>query len=1048
MSSSDLRTYVSDKLHEVLGFSEGAIADYALALAKRAKSVSELRNGLKDMMPDSEKTATFLRELHARASSKTVSSTSSGSKRRRRETNADLIRKSQSYDLVLSDEDDHNGSGSTRKKARKKKKKKKKRRVAEMETEREEEDDTVIRRGARERRERKIEEMKQKELNEEDIDQIEKEKFEQRLLARDEAKTKHLASTTIDAKKPNPERGNMTREEQKKNIDRLRVLSRRSYLNKREARELELLEREIKEERFLFHESELSAAERKALENKEKLLRAAKMRIELETEEDRYRLPDAEGERDRSKKMDVLTARYDDGATKEKSVQEEWEETQDARAKASYGSRDKKKQGDEYEMLFEDQIEFISEKLEQGAEVIEKEEEVPTEAERAKKAARSLKEVRESLPIFAYRDELLKTIDEHQVVIVVGETGSGKTTQLLQYTHEAGYTRPPSGDRDAVKVLCTQPRRVAAMSVAARVAQEMGVKLGNEVGYSIRFEDCTSEKTLISFVTDGMLLRIFLTSPDMKDYSVVMVDEAHERSLHTDILLGLLKDVCRFRDDFKVIISSATVDAESFSTYFDDAPVFVIPGRMYPIDIMYTKNPEADYLDACVLTALQIHVTQKLPGDVLVFLSGQAEIEAAELELKNRSSRLGSKIPELIICPVYSTMPSDKQALIFNPTPDGARKVVLATNIAETSLTIDGIVYVIDPGFSKQTSYNPRTGMSSLIVTPVSKASANQRAGRAGRTGPGKCFRLYTAWSFKNELEDNTVPEIQRTNLSSVVLMLKSLGINDLINFDFLDAPPAETLIRSLEQLYALGMLNSRGELTKLGRRCAEFPSDPQLSKMIIGAERYGVVDEAITIAAMLDVNNAVFYRPKDKKVLADTAKMRFARGNYGDHIALLRVYKEWEESGFSRQWCLENFIQDKTMKRARDIREQLVGLCDRVELELTSKPTDTDAILKTISSGFFYNLAQIQKNGNYRSVKHAHSVNIHPQSTLFKHEPPPRWLIYHELVFTTKEYMRQVIPIQSEWLIEIAPHYYKAKELEDSTNKKLPKAQGKSSSS
>lgn len=299
------------------------------------------------------------------------------------------------------------------------------------------------------------------------------------------------------------------------------------------------------------------------------------------------------------------------------------------------------------------------------------------------------------------------------------------------------------------------------MSVAARVAQEMGVKLGHEVGYSIRFEDCTSEKTILKYMTDGMLLREFLGEPDLAGYSVMMVDEAHERTLSTDVLFGLVKDIARFRPDIKLLISSATLDAEKFSDYFDAAPIFKIPGRRYPVEIHYTKSPEADYLEAAIVTVLQIHVTQA-GGDVLVFFTGQEEIEAAEEILKHRTRGLGTKIAEMVICPIYANLPSDMQAKIFEPTPEGARKVILATNIAETSLTIDGIKFVIDPGFCKQKSYNPRTGMESLIVTPISKASALQRSGRAGRTGPGKCFRLYTAWSYQNEMEDNTIPEIQR----------------------------------------------------------------------------------------------------------------------------------------------------------------------------------------------------------------------------------------------------------------------------------------------
>lgn len=318
---------------------------------------------------------------------------------------------------------------------------------------------------------------------------------------------------------------------------------------------------------------------------------------------------------------------------------------------------------------------------------------------------------RKLLPIYNLREELLDAIEQFQIIVIVGETGSGKTTQIMQYLHEAGYSKRG-------KLGCTQPRRVAAMSVATRVAEEVGCKLGHEVGYSIRFEDCTSPSTVIKYMTDGMLLREFLNEPDLRGYSVMMIDEAHERTLHTDILFGLMKDIARFRPDLKLLICSATLDADKMSQFFDDAPLFRIPGRRYPVDIFYSKAPEADFLDASVVTVLQIHLTQP-PGDILVFLTGQEEIESAEEVLNQRLKALGSKAANLIICPIYSTLPPELQIKIFEPTPPGSRKVVLATNIAETSLTINGIVYVIDPGFAKQNSFTPRTGMESLIITPV-----------------------------------------------------------------------------------------------------------------------------------------------------------------------------------------------------------------------------------------------------------------------------------------------------------------------------------------
>uniref|UniRef100_A0A668T9R3 RNA helicase n=1 Tax=Oreochromis aureus TaxID=47969 RepID=A0A668T9R3_OREAU len=499
---------------------------------------------------------------------------------------------------------------------------------------------------------------------------------------------------------------------------------------------------------------------------------------------------------------------------------------------------------------------------------------------------------------------------------------------------------------------------------------------------------------------------------------VIIIDEAHERTLHTDILFGLIKDIARFRSDLKVLVASATLDTERFSCFFDDAPVFRIPGRRFPVDIFYTKVRL--YLNPCVLVC--------------------EEIEACCELLQERCRRLGSKIAELLVLPIYANLPSDMQAKIFNPTPPGARKVVVATNIAETSLTIDGIIYVIDPGFCKQKSYNARTGMESLIVTPCSRASANQRAGRAGRVAAGKCFRLYTAWAYKHEMEETTVPEIQRTNLGNVVLLLKSLGINDLIHFDFMDPPPHETLVLALEQLYALGALNHLGELTKLGRRMAELPVDPMLSKMILASEQYKCSEEVLTIAAMLSVNNSIFYRPKDKVVHADNARMNFVVPG-GDHLVLLNVYNQWVESGYSTQWCYENFIQFRSMRRARDVRDQLEGLMDRIEVEVVSCQGDSVPVRKAVTAGYFYHTARLSKGG-YKTVKHQQTVYVHPNSSLF--EEQPRWLIYHELVFTTKEFMRQVIEIESGWLLEVAPHYYKSKELEDSSSKKMPRKQGK----
>jgi ATP-dependent RNA helicase DHX8/PRP22 len=584
---------------------------------------------------------------------------------------------------------------------------------------------------------------------------------------------------------------------------------------------------------------------------------------------------------------------------------------------------------------------------------------------------------------------------------------------MTQYMVEMGITKQGM-------VGCTQPRRVAAVSVAKRVAEEYGCALGEQVGYSIRFEDVTSKDTIIKYMTDGMLMREYLADNDLTRYSALMLDEAHERTIHTDVLFGLLKDLCRRRPDLKIIVTSATLNAEKFSSYFSDSPIFTIPGRTFPVEIMYVREPEPDYLEAAIITVMQIHLDQPA-GDILVFLTGQEEIDTCCETLYTRMEALKDLAPELIILPVYSALPSEIQSRIFEPAPAGTRKCVVATNIAEASLTIDGIYYVVDPGFSKQKVYNPKLGMDSLVVTPISQASAKQRAGRAGRTGPGKCYRLYTEPAFKNEMMATNVPEIQRTNLGNVVLQLKAMGIN-ILGFDFMDPPPVATLIGALESLHALGALDEEGLLTRLGRKMAEFPLDPNLSKMLILSVDLGCSDEILTITAMLSVENP-FFRPRDKQAQADMKKAKFHQ-NEGDHLTLLAVYKGWEGSKFSNPWCFDNFIQARSMRRAQDVRKQLVTIMDRYRLDLISAGKNYKIICKAICAGFFAHAAKKDPQEGYRTLVDQTPVYIHPSSALFQKNP--EYVIYQELVLTTKEYMRNIMVIDAKWLVELAPAFYR----------------------
>jgi len=622
--------------------------------------------------------------------------------------------------------------------------------------------------------------------------------------------------------------------------------------------------------------------------------------------------------------------------------------------------------------------------------------------------------LRQTLPIYKLRDQLIQAVNENQILVVIGETGSGKTTQMTQYLAEAGYT-------SRGRIGCTQPRRVAAMSVAKRVAEEYGCRLGEEVGYAIRFEDCTSPDTVIKYMTDGMLLREALLDELLTQYCVIMLDEAHERTIHTDVLFGLLKKCCAKRKDLKIIVTSATLDAEKFSTYFFDCPIFTIPGRTFPVEVLYTKAPESDYLDAALITVMQIHLTEP-EGDILLFLTGQEEIDAAAEILFERMKALGPAVPELHVLPVYSALPSEQQTRIFEPAPPGSRKCVIATNIAEASLTIGGIYYVVDPGFSKQKVYNAKISMDSLIVAPISQASARQRAGRAGRTGPGKCYRLYTESAFKNEMLPTSVPEIQRTNLSMTVLTMKAMGINDLLNFDFMDSPPAATLVTSLEQLYNLGALDEEGLLTRLGRKMAEFPLEPPMSKMLIASVDLGCSEEILTIVAMLSAQN-IFHRPKEKQAAADAKKNKFFQAE-GDHLTLLSVYEAWKAQGFSTPWCFENFLQARSLKRAQDVRKQLLTIMDRYKLETTSAGRNYNKIRRAICSGFFFHSAKKDPQEGYKTVVDNTPTYIHPSSALFQRQPD--WVVYHELVLTTKEYMREVCAIDPKWLVELAPRFFK----------------------
>jgi len=434
-----------------------------------------------------------------------------------------------------------------------------------------------------------------------------------------------------------------------------------------------------------------------------------------------------------------------------------------------------------------------------------------------------------------------------------------------------------------------------------------------------------------------------------------------------------------------------------------------------------------------IRTVVQIHLCEG-EGDILIFLTGEQEIEDACKKTKSEIEALGDQVPDVVVLPLYSTLPMDRQRAIFDPPPPPrkpggppGRKIIFSTNIAETSLTIDGIVYVVDPGFAKQKVYNPRIRVESLLVSPISKASAHQRAGRAGRTKPGKCFRLYTEKAFRKELMEQTYPEILRSNLGNVVLELKKLGIDDLVHFDFMDPPAPETLMRALELLNYLGALDDDGNLTELGSLMAEFPLEPELSKMLLYSPQLNCSNEILSIVAMLNTPNP-YLRPKEAAKAADEAKARFQHTD-GDHLSLLNTYHAYKNNQESAAWCYDNFLNHRSMKSADSVRAQLLRVMTRQQLELKSADFQSKDyypnIRKCLLSGFFMQVAHLERTGHYLTVKDNQVVALHP-STVLQHKP--EWALYNEFVLTSKNYIRMVTDVRGEWLVELAPHYYDLK--------------------
>lgn len=597
----------------------------------------------------------------------------------------------------------------------------------------------------------------------------------------------------------------------------------------------------------------------------------------------------------------------------------------------------------------------------------------------------------------------------------------------------------------------------------------MNRQLGQEVGYSIRFEDVTSEKTKIKFLTDGLLLREMLVDPLLKRYSVVMVDEAHERSISTDILLALLKKILRKRSDLRVVVSSATIEAEKFLDFFspdddetvhgksrdDYGTIIGIEGRVHPVETQYLKEPTNDYVMRAIDTIIDIH-TSEPQGDILVFLTGREEIEDAIDQLADRIADLNPNLPTLQPLPLYAGLPTDQQMYVFQPAAEKTRKVILSTNIAEASVTIDGIVYVIDTGFVKLRSYDTTLSIDRLAIHPVSKASATQRAGRAGRTRPGKCFRLYTESAF-NSLEQTTFPEIARSNLTNVILALLNLGITNIVRFDYLSAPPSQLVIRAMDMLYALGAVDEHARLTKpLGQRMADLPLDPMLAKSLLNAPSFACLSEMLTIAAMMTLNGTAFINHDGNKKKEDAAKRKFAVAE-GDHLTLYNVYEAFVDPKIGKkdaQWCRSNSLNYKALTKAISVRRQLKAHLERLGI---SEPTSTstsssstslaskdvlrvggsvsststslpERVRRCLTTGYFAHAARMKADGTFVTPQGKQVLWVHPSSIFFHRKAD--WVVYHEIMeMRDKVYIRDLTTVEMDWLVECAPEYYRVRQ-------------------
>jgi len=642
---------------------------------------------------------------------------------------------------------------------------------------------------------------------------------------------------------------------------------------------------------------------------------------------------------------------------------------------------------------------------------------------------------RKRLPVYKKKDEIISVIRDNPIVIIEGHTGSGKTTQIPQFILESGIVSPDK------QIVCTQPRRISAITVAKRVSEEMDVGIGNVVGYAVRFDSKSSDDSRLIYMTDGLLMREFIMDPLIKKFGIVIIDEAHERTTNSDIIMGLLSKILYHRiDDLKIVIMSATLDAEKFVKFFSRGdiipPHLIVQGSLFNVTVSYEESTVVNEIDQAIRKTMDIHLN-KPEGDILVFMTGEEEIESTCSTLRDQVSALRSRniSKPAEILPLYASLQSKEQQKVFQPPEDqNARKIIVSTNIAETSVTIDGIVYVIDVGYVKQNRYNPKYHRSILERVFISKAAADQRKGRAGRTREGFCYRLYTKRHFEEEMLEQTIPGIQRENLTSVVLTMLACNERDLVHFPFLDPPHYKLIISALEELYHLNALTlaSGNILTDIGSYLSKIPVDPNLGKSLLSSIKYDCLSEVCSIVALVSEQGFLFVRPRSKAAAANEAHKQFLHPT-GDHLSMLNVMTKSEEGryrGNLKVWCDRNFVDFRVLDSANHSKNQLYFILNSLKEKYQIKPIPDDSpiedrILKSLSEGLFMQTAFYDSSlMKYRPILNNIPAEFHHLSMLNSSQKPD-WVIYQDFVSTKGDILRTCSIINPEWLLKIAPEFF-----------------------